>query len=136
MKRMLALLVGTAAATFASAASANTLTPIQTLVASPQNFDRQTVTIAGTVTSVLEMRSGDGSADKPYDMLVVCDGRSCVLAKLGDGNFPDMQGAYINLRGTFSTAKRVGSDVVPQQLVADVFTLSQLPAAVRRLGGG
>ena len=57
-------------------------------------------------------------------MLVVCDGRSCVLAKLGAGNFPDMRGAYVNLRGTFSAAKRVGSEFVPQQLVADLFTLS------------
>jgi hypothetical protein len=128
MKNVLALLVGVSMATVASAASANTLTPIQTLVASPQNFDRQTITIAGTVTSVLEMRSGDGAAEKPYDMLVVCDGRSCVLAKLGAANFPDMRGAYVNLRGTFNAAKRVGSDYVPQQVVADMFTLTQLPA--------
>ncbi len=128
MKKSLALMLGVATATFASAASANTLTPIPALVASPQNFDGQTITIAGTVTSVLEMRSNAGAADKPYDMLVVCDGRSCVLAKLGAGNFPEMRGAYVNLRGTFRAAKRAGSDYVPQQLVAEMFTLTQLPA--------
>jgi len=127
MKKVLALLVGISTATFASAASANTLTPIPALIASPQDFDRQTITIGGTVTSVLEMQSGDGVAAKPYDMLVVCDGRSCVLARLGASNFPDVRGAYVNLRGTFSAAKRVGSDYVPQELVADMFTFSQLP---------
>jgi hypothetical protein len=120
MKTILALLFGVSTATFASAASASTLTPIQTLIASPQSFDRQTITIAGTVTSVLEMRSADGAIDKPYDMLVVCDGRSCIL--------PDMRGAYLNLRGTFIAAKRVGPDYVPQQLVAEMFTLSQPPS--------
>jgi hypothetical protein len=128
MKTILALLFGVSTATFASAASASTLTPIQTLIASPQSFDRQTITIAGTVTSVLEMRSADGAIDKPYDMLVVCDGRSCILTKLGAGNFPDMRGAYLNLRGTFIAAKRVGPDYVPQQLVAEMFTLSQPPS--------
>jgi hypothetical protein len=123
MKRIFALLVGALPAMLASAASANTLTPIHDLVASPQNFDRQTITISGTIASVVEMGSPGGTADKPYDMLVVCDGGSCVLAKLEAGNFPDMHGAHVNLRGTFSTTKRVGSEIVPQQIAADMFTL-------------
>jgi hypothetical protein len=123
MKRIFALLVGVVPAMLASAASANTLTPIHDLVASPQTFDRQTITIAGTVASVVDVGSASGMVDEPHEMLVVCDGRSCVLAKLAAGNFPDMRGAHVNLRGIFSATKRIGSEIVPQQIATDLFTL-------------
>jgi hypothetical protein len=128
MKTFLALCTALASLSLSSVATANTLTPIRDLVANPQTYDRQTITIAGTITSVLQMREPDGAADAPYDMLVVCDGRSCVLARLGNGNFPDLRGAFVNVRGTFRAARRIGPEFIPQELGADVFTLSQLHA--------
>ena len=138
MKTVLAMSVAFASVTLSSPTSANTLTPIHDVDAAPQSYDRQTITIAGTVTSKLEMRP-TGADARPYDVLVICDGRSCVLARLqgelGDVDFPDVRDAYVNVRGTFSAAAHVGSQLVPQQLVVDMITFTQL-SPVRKAAGG
>lgn len=97
-----------------SSASAQTVR-IDSILASPESFDGQHVTVTGTVAALRIRTSQKGN---PYETFNLCDGR-CVHVFTFGQPASITNGSRATVSGTYSAVKRVGRYTFRNEVDAD-----------------
>jgi hypothetical protein len=100
---------------FGVAVADTTATPSQ-LLAHPNTFNGQHVSVTGTVSDVVAKTSHAGN---PYETFNLCDANSVCVHVFTFGQPSLSEGEKKTVRGTFSAVKHVGSYTFYDEIEAD-----------------